>query len=305
MSDLRKRRRRWQDNMMKDTTSLKSYSKAILIRKIIRTVVCILFCIFSLLPFIMLIMNITRDNETIQSGFSLIPGDSLLTNIKNFKKVSKGFDLTAMQAFINSMVVTCPATFFAVYFSSMTAYGIHVYNFKFKKVAWSFVLAVMMIPSQVTIIGFCQFMMKLNLDNTYIPLIFPAIAAPSVVFFMKQYMESTLSLEMIDASRIDGAGEFRTFNKIIMPIMKPAVATQAIFQFIANWNNLFTPTMLLTTESKKTMPLFVQLLNNDSVKSDYGVIYFGLFISIIPLLVMYLILSKFIIAGVALGGVKE
>ena len=101
----------------------------------------------------------------------------------------------------------------------------------------------MMVPSQISIIGFYRFMLDLKLVDTYIPLIIPTIATPAVVFFMKQYMESTLSIEMIEAARIDGSGELHTFNRIIMPIMKPAVATQAIFQFIAQWNNLFTPTI--------------------------------------------------------------
>ena len=162
----------------------------------------------------------------------------------------------------------------------------------------------MMIPSQITIIGFYKFMMKLNMLDNYLPLIVPTIAAPAVVFFMKQYMESTLSLEMIEAARIDGAGEFRIFNTIIVPLLKPALATQAIFQFIAQWNNLFTPSILLTTESKKTLPLFVQMLTSDQFKVDFGVVYMGLFITVIPLIIAYLLLSKYIVAGVSLGGVK-
>ena len=174
---------------------------------------------------------------------------------------------------LNSLCITVPGTFLAVYCSCMTAYGIHVYNFKAKKFAWAFIMAIMMVPNQITIIGFYRFMLKLNLVDTYIPLIIPCIAAPAVVFFMKQYMESTLSIEMIEAARIDGAREFRIFNTIIMPIMKPAVATQAIFQFIAQWNNLFTPTIMLTTDEKKTLPLFVQMLTSDQFRVDYGVVY--------------------------------
>ena len=165
-------------------------------------------------------------------------------------------------------------------------------------------MAIMMVPSQITVIGFYRFMLKLDLVDTYIPLIVPAIASPAVVFFMKQYMQSSLSVELVEAARIDGSGEFRTFNRIILPVIKPAVATQAIFQFIAQWNNLFTPTIMLTTDSKKTLPMFVQLLSSNQFRTDYGVVYVGLFVTIIPLIVVYLILSKYIVAGVALGGVK-
>lgn len=282
----------------------RSYSAALMRQKIFRYIICAFFCIISLLPFILLVMNATRSSAAIQAGVSLIPSTHLMENWKNLLLKQNGMQLTLQRAALNSLLITVPGTFCAVYFSTMTAYGIHVYNFRFKKFAWSFIMAVMMVPSQITIIGFYRFMLNLKLVDTYIPLIVPTIAAPAVVFFMKQYMESTLSLEMIEAARIDGSGEFHTFNRIAVPIMKPAVATQAIFQFIAQWNNLFTPTMMLTTDAKKTLPMFVQLLNSDQFRTDYGVVYVGLFVTIIPLVIAYLILSKYIVAGVALGGVK-
>ena len=215
-----------------------------------------------------------------------------------------GMQITLQKAALNSLKITVPGTALAVYFSSLTAYGIYVYDFKFKKLAWAFIMAIMMVPSQISVIGFYRFMLDVGLVDTYVPLIIPTIASPAVVFFMKQYMEASLSKEMIEAARIDGSGEFHTFNTIILPIMKPAVATQAIFQFIAQWNNLFTPTIMLTTDSKKTLPMFVQLLSSNQFRTDYGVVYVGLFVTIIPLVIVYLILSKYIVAGVALGGVK-
>ena len=280
------------------------YTSSIKRQRIFRTVVCVIFCILALGPFLLLIMNATRSSEAIKSGISLIPSGHLIENWKNLLAKQNGMQITLQKAALNSLTITVPGTFLAVYFSSMTAYGIYVYDFKFKKFAWAFIMAIMMVPSQISIIGFYRFMLDLKLIDTYVPLIIPTIAAPTVVFFMKQYMESTLSLEMIEAARIDGSKEWNTFNKIILPIMKPAVATQAIFQFIAQWNNLFTPTILLTTDSKKTLPMFVQLLSSNQFRTDYGVVYVGLFVTIIPLVVVYLVLSKYIVAGVALGGVK-
>ena len=241
----------------------KSYSASIFRQKLFRNIICILFCIISLLPFVMMIMNATRTSSEIQQGISLLPSGNFMKNWKNLLVKQSGMQLTMGRAMLNSLIIAVPGTFCAVYFSAMTAYGIHVYDFKGRKFAWAFIMAIMMIPSQITIIGFYKFMMKLNMLDNYLPLIVPTIAAPAVVFFMKQYMESTLSLEMIEAARIDGAGEFRIFNTIIVPLLKPALATQAIFQFIAQWNNLFTPSILLTTESKKTLPLFVQMLTSD------------------------------------------
>jgi multiple sugar transport system permease protein len=282
----------------------KSYSASLRRQKLLRGLVCLLICIISLGPFILLVMNATRSSDAIKSGISLIPSTHLLENWKNLLAKQNGMQITLQRAALNSLTITVPATFCSVYFSSMTAYGIHVYDFKLKKVAWSFIMAVMMVPSQITIIGFYRFMLNLGLVDTYIPLIIPAIATPTVVFFMKQYMDSTMSIEMIEAARIDGSGELKTFNRIALPIMKPAVATQAIFQFIAQWNNLFTPTILLTSDSKKTLPMFVQLLSSNQFRTDYGVVYVGLFVTIIPLVIAYLILSKYIVAGVSLGGVK-
>lgn len=290
--------------IMKNPKSANSSSAALRKQKIFRNFICVIFCIISLLPFVMMIMNATRSSDQIQTGISLIPSDRFFINWQNLMKKQSGMQLTMWRAMINSLTIAVPGTFLAVYVSAMTAYGIHVYSFKGKKFAWAFIMAIMMIPNQITVIGFYKFMMNLNLLDNYLPLIIPAMAAPAVVFFMKQYMESSLSLEMIEAARIDGAGEFRIFNKIIVPLLKPALATQAIFQFIAQWNNLFTPSILLTTESKKTLPLFVQMLTSDQFRIDYGIVYMGLFATLIPLIIAYLILSKYIVAGVSLGGVK-
>nr|WP_294530510.1 carbohydrate ABC transporter permease [uncultured Blautia sp.] len=280
------------------------YTSSLKRQRIFRTVICVIFCLLALGPFLLLIMNATRSSEAIKSGISLIPSGHLIENWKNLLAKQNGMQITLQKAALNSLTITIPGTFLAVYFSSMTAYGIYVYDFKFKKFAWAFIMAIMMVPSQISIIGFYRFMLDLKLVDTYVPLIIPAIASPAVVFFMKQYMESTLSIEMIEAARIDGSREWHTFNRIIIPIMKPAVATQAIFQFIAQWNNLFTPTIMLTTDSKKTLPMFVQLLSSNQFRTDYGVVYVGLFVTIIPLVIIYFILSKYIVAGVALGGVK-
>jgi len=166
-------------------------------------------------------------------------------------------------------------------------------------------MCVMLIPAQASSIGFYQFMYKLHWTNNFLPLILPAIAAPAVVFFMRQYLLATLSLEIVEAARVDGSGEFKTFNRIILPLMMPAIATQAIFAFVANWNNLFMPLILLTDKSKYTMPIMVSLLRGDIYKTEYGSIYMGLALTALPLFIVYFLLSRYIIAGVALGGVKE
>ncbi len=272
--------------------------------QIFRNIICVFLCLLSLFPFWVMIVNATRTSVDIQSSFSLIPSHYFMENWEKLLYQCNA-NVPLWKYMVNSCIIAFGSTILAVYFSTMTAYGVTVYKFKGCQFAWAFIMAIMMIPVQVSSIGFFRFMFGLGLGNNYIPLIVPAIAAPSTVFFMRQYMQSALPLEIVDAARIDGSREFYTFNTIAMPLMKPAVATQCIFAFIASWNNFYTPSMLLTSQKKYTLPMFVQLMRGERFRSDHGIIYVGLVITILPIFIVYFVLSKHIIAGVALGGVKE
>ena len=187
----------------------------------------------------------------------------------------------------------------------MTAYAIHVYNFKLKNFMFTFILMIMMIPTQVTALGSLQLSMKMKLEDSLIPLMGPAIAAPATCLYMKQYMESSLPLSLVEAARIDGSGEFKTFNTIVFPLMKPAIAVQLIFGFVASWNNYFIPALVLHDDKKKTLPILIaQLRSADWLKFDMGQVYMMIAFSIFPVILVYLILSKHIVQGVALGSVK-
>ena len=246
-------------------------------------------------------MNGTRNTPEINANaLGLWPSTHLAKNWEIIN--SKSFN--AMTGFFNSLIISTGATALSVYFSSMTAYSIVAYRWKFRRAFFTFIMAVLMIPSQIISIGFYQMMYSLGMNNNFLPLILPAIAAPSVVFYMKQYMEPALPLEIVQAARIDGAGEFFTFNRIVVPIMKPAIATQAIFAFVQKWNELFIPSVLLTDTEKFTMPQMVNLLKGDIYKTEFGSVYLGLSLTVLPLFVVYFLLSKYIIAGVALGSVK-
>ena len=289
---------------MSKAATADSYSKNMLHQKVFRTIICILFCIIALLPFVLLVMNATRDSESIKAGVSLIPSTHLIENWKNLMIKQNGMQITLQKAIINSATITIPGTFLSVYFSSLTAYGIHVYDFKFKKFAWAFIMAVMMVPSQISIIGFYRFMLDLKLIDTYVPLIIPTIAAPTVVFFMKQYMESTLSLEMIEAARIDGSKEWNTFNKIILPIMKPAIATQAVLAFNGYWSNLFDILTFTKSTNKRTLSVALQLFRGQYT-TNYGLMFAASVIVIIPIIVLFVIFQKqFMQQGITDGSIK-
>ncbi len=276
-------------------------SNYVLIKHIIIYIVCIFLAILSILPFWLMIVNATRNTIQIQANsLSLIPSHYLSFNWKVFN----GKDFNPGVGFINSLTIAAGSTVLALYFSSLTAYAQIAYEWKLKNAFFSFIMAVMMVPGQVTMIGFYQMCFRFGLTNNRLLLILPAIAAPSMVFFMRQYLQPALSMEIVHSARIDGAKEFFIFNRIVLPIMKPALATQAIFSFVGNWNNLFTPLVLLTQPKKYTMPIMVTLLRGDIYKTELGSIYLGLTLTVLPLIVVYLILSRYIIAGVALGSVK-
>lgn len=265
-------------------------------------VVCIFLAVLSLFPFIIMIVNATRDTYSIQQhAISLIPGSNL---VKNFQILTSKDMFSPFVGFKNSLIIGIAKTVLTVYFSTLTAYTLVAYEWKLRTAFFTLILAVMMIPAQVTSIGFIQFIYKLKMTNNFLPIILPAVAAPGTVFFMRQFMIPSLPMDIVQSARIDGAGEFRTFNQIVLPIMKPAMATQAIFCFVNSWNDLFIPSILLTHKDKYTMPIMVSLLKGDIYKVEYGAVYLGITLTVLPLFVVYFALSKYIIEGVALGGVK-
>ncbi|MCR5544689.1 MAG: carbohydrate ABC transporter permease [Eubacterium sp.] len=265
-------------------------------------IVLFILALLSILPFWVMIVNSTRSTTQIQQhALSLIPSTHMVNNFK----ILTGKSFNPIVGLMNSLIISVGSTLLTVYFSSLTAYALVAYEWKLRNAFFKFIVGVMMIPAQCTMIGFYQMVYKIGMTNHLSMLILPAIAAPATVFFMRQYLYPTLSMEIVQAARIDGAGEFRIFNTIVLPIMKPAIATQAIFCFVNSWNNLFTPLVLLTDSKKYTMPIMVSLLRGDIYKTEYGSVYMGLTLTVLPLIIMYLILSKYIIAGVALGGVKS
>ncbi len=271
------------------------------VRRLIAYIVLILVSFLCLFWFYVLFINATRSNGELTKGFTPIPSTYLITNWKGLLAGT----LPVWNGLFNSMFIALATAALCTYFSTMTAYAIHVYDFKLKKFMFTFILMIMMIPTQVTALGFIQLMTKMKLMDSFIPLIVPGIAAPITFFYMKQYMESALPLALVEAARIDGAGEFRTFNGIVLPLMKPAIAVQAIFTFVSSWNNYFTPALILQTDTKKTLPILIALLRAaDWMKFDMGQVYVMIAFSIFPVIVVYLLLSKYIVAGVALGSVK-
>ena len=283
-----------------DTRRVKT-GTSVTTRRTIAYIVLALITFMCLFWFYVLFINATRSHSDLTKGFTLIPGGNALENWNNLMHSTQ----PVISGMKNSLIIAICAAALSTYFSTMTAYAIHAYEFKIKKAMFTFILAVMMIPTQVVALGFIELMRKMKLMDTFTPLIIPAIAAPATFFYMKQYMESALPMALLEAARIDGSGEFRTFNSIVLPLMKPAIAVQAIFTFVASWNNYFTPALVLTTDTRKTLPILIaQLRSADFLKFDMGQVYMMIAFSIFPVIIVYLILSKYIVGGVAVGAVK-
>jgi len=260
--------------------------------------ILLVMCVF---PVWILLVNATRSTSEIQQGISLIPGNNLVANWRNL--TGRGFSIT--RGFLNSSIISVSVTVLTVYFSMMFAYAVHVYDFSYKKFLYGLVLLLVLVPTQVSIIGFYRYMNALKLTNTFVPLIAPAIAAPGSIFFAKQYLESVILKDLIDAARIDGCSEIGIFHRIMLPIAKPGAFTMGIFAFVASWNNFFTPFMIISKMPKYTLPMLVQTLRGDTYRTEYGSIYLGLAVSIVPIIIVYAIFSKYIVNGIAMGSVKE
>ena len=271
-------------------------------RRVIAYIVLGLLSVLCLFWFYILLIYSTRSNGEIASGISFLPSTHFLDNFKNLLTKSTQPIFKGLR---NSLIVAASSALLCTYFSTLTAYAIHVYDFKMKNFIFTFILMIMMVPTQVTVLGFIKLMGKMNLINTFVPLIVPTIASPVTFYYMKQYMDSTLPMALIEAARIDGSGEIRTFNTIALPLMKPAIAVQAIFSFVSSWNNYFVPTFILKKANLKTVPILIaQLRASDYSKFDMGQVYMMIALSIFPVVIVYLILSKHIVSGVALGSVK-
>ena len=272
-------------------------------RTVFAHIVLILLSFMCLFFFYVLIINATRSHGDLQKGFSALPGKYFLENLKN---VANDGSFPMFRGILNSVIVSSCSAALCTYFSSLTAYGLYAYEFKARKVAFTFIMAILVMPTQVTAMGFLRLVTKMGLYDSLLPLIIPSIASPAVFYFMYSYLQSSLPLSLVEAARIDGSGEFHTFNRIVIPIMKPAIAVQAILTFVGSWNNYFVPALIIQSKSKMTVPILSATLRGaDYMNFDMGKIYMMITVAIVPIIIVYLLLSKYIIAGVTLGGVKE
>ncbi|MCR4998530.1 MAG: carbohydrate ABC transporter permease [Lachnospiraceae bacterium] len=270
------------------------------IKKGILYLALIILALACLLPFVLMIVNATRSGAEISQSFTFIPSTHLKENwvrLFDYFNVFKGM--------WNSLLVSVPATLLGVYFPAMTAYGLAIYKFRGNKLIFGSILVFMMIPGQLSLIGFYQLCTKLHLVNSYIPLTIPAIAAAGTIFFLRQYILSSVPMSLVEAARIDGANELYTFHRIIIPIIAPGMATMGIMAFIGNWNNYLLPMIILNKNDKFTLPVMMATLRASlDIQANQGAIYLAVALSVIPILLVFTIFSRYIISSISAGAVK-
>jgi ABC-type glycerol-3-phosphate transport system permease component len=280
---------------------MKNQKSSLVFTRIMIYMVLAIILIITIVPVWMLLVNGTRSTNEIQQGIGFFPS---IHTIENYKiLVGKGLDLP--RGFINSLIIAVATTFVTVYFAFLTGYGIVAYEFKGRRIFFGAVLVLILIPLQLSIIGYFRFMSKIGLADNYLSLILPSVAAPAAVFFAKQYLESIMIPDLVDAGRVDGCTELGIFHRIMMPIAMPGAFTLALFTFVASWNNFFNPYILITSRDKYTLPMLIQTLRGDVYRPEYGAIYFGLAASIVPIIIIYVLFSRFIVNGISMGAVKE
>lgn len=276
-------------------------STGFLIKRSIIYICITILAVACLLPFLLMMVNATRDGRDIMTFFTFIPGKSIM---ENWEKLHNNVDI--FRGMLNSVIVAVPATLLSAYFSAITAYALAMYKFKGNKLIFTVTVVFMMIPGQLSLIGFFQLVRALGMYDTYWPLILPAIAAPGAVFFLRQYILSILPKTLLEAARIDGGRELYIFHRIVLPLIAPGIATMSIGGFIGNWNNYLMPLIMLKSPEKFTLPLMVVTLRDSiDVASNMGAIYLCLAISVLPIMIVFCFCSKYIIGSITAGGVKE
>ncbi|MGA0062082.1 MAG: carbohydrate ABC transporter permease [Candidatus Planktophila sp.] len=207
-----------------------------------------------------------------------------------------------MRYFMNSVLVTVAATLLTLLINSMAAFAFAKYNFRGRDGLFVLTLAMIMIPLQVILIPMYLVVSSLGMVNTYWGLIIPAAATPTGVFVIRQYM-LTIPDELIESARIDGAGEFRIYARIMLPLARPALAVIAIFSILWRWNDFLWPLLIAQTERLYTLPVALALLNGQLVV-PYNVVLAMSVMSIIPVLFMFVFMQRQIIQGIAHTGLK-
>ncbi|MEV1128388.1 carbohydrate ABC transporter permease [Agromyces sp. NPDC049794] len=262
-------------------------------------VVLILGLVAMVMPFVWMILGSFKTTAEIrQHPTNFWPIDPTL---ENYTQLFGRLDFTTF--FANSIIVAIFVTLGNIVFSSMVGYALAKLEFRGKKLLFALVLGTLMVPGVVTFVPLFVLTANLGLVNSYPGLILPFLITPLGVFLMRQFMLS-LPDDIIEAARIDGAGEWRIFLRVIMPLCGPAVATLTILTFLGSWNNFLWPLVVATTEDKYTLPVALALYSVGQHAARYGLMMAGAVVVVVPVLLIFVVLQRYFVQGIALTGIK-
>lgn len=266
--------------------------------KIVMYIFLVFLLLLSVVPFYLVIVNASHTSFDIVTKLNLLPGSALADNYETMQT-----HVNIWRGFANSLLISIPYTILTGYFGAFVAYGFAKYDFKGKNILYGIVLASMMIPTQVSVIGFYQMNLKLHLLNTYWPFILPGIANASAVFFLRGIISQGIPDSMIEAARVEGCSELKIFNRIIFPCVSPGVMTMCIFNFVASWNNYMGPLIVMSDSDMYTMPVMISMIKGLYL-TNYGAMYLAIAISVVPIIIVFCFLSKYIVNGLTAGANK-
>ncbi|BCB88748.1 carbohydrate ABC transporter permease [Phytohabitans suffuscus] len=253
----------------------------------------------TVLPFAWMVSGAFKPQSEILSGeVRLLPQDGTLRNFRDlFTRVDFGHYL------FNSAVVAVAVVLGNLLFCSMLGYALSKLDFPGRRVLFALVMTMLMVPTVVTFVPLFVLVTKMGLANTYGALILPFLATPLGVFIMRQFIAG-IPDSLIEAARLDGAGEFRIFFTLVLPLSGPALATLAILQFLSSWNEFLWPLVAAQTEDMYTLPVAIALISASANSVNYGLLLAGATVVVLPVLGLFLLLQRYFVQGISTTGLK-
>jgi alpha-1,4-digalacturonate transport system permease protein len=264
----------------------------------LRVVILVTAALVALVPIVWLVLGSFKTPTELSARPPLLLPESW--GLSNYTDALTRFDFTTY--LFNSTVVTIAATALTLAINSMAAYALAKYNFRGKNGLFLLTLATIMIPLQVILIPVYQVVASLGMVNTLWGLIIPAAATPTGVFILRQYMLS-IPDELIEAARVDGSGEFRTFIQIVLPMCRPALAVVAILSIMWRWNDFLWPLVVAQSETVYTLPVALARFTAEETV-PFNLIIAMSVVSILPVIILFLFFQRQIVTGIANTGIK-
>lgn len=273
-------------------------------RKVIYHILTMIFGFIMIYPLLWMVCSSLKESNTIfLTATRLIPEK---VTFENYINGWQGFSKVTFSTFItNTLVIAVIAMILTVASSALVAYGLARLRFKGKNLLFALVLLTMMLPGEIVMIPRYLWFNKLNWVNTYLPMTVPCAFAIQgfMVYQMKNFIEG-LPKELTEAAKIDGCSYYSIFTRIVLPLLKPAMGTVAIFSFINNWNDYMSPLLYLKSVPKYTVSLALKLFCDQTSTSDFGAMFAMAFVSLLPVILIFIFCQRYLVEGISTQGLK-